>query len=195
MGTALRILFRAFAAARPRSAALSAATLEFIGTDYARADRARKSVEPVAAEAGVADAVRESTGRIPFLDALARLRGADFLLLVGSDDPQYSPSKIYPYLVAGRPLVAVVHERSPIVDLIRRSGAGVVVTFASRDEIDRPAARLAAEWPALLERTGARVDLSALSPIMAQALTARQCQLFDRVLQPATVTEAAACTE
>jgi hypothetical protein len=70
-----------------------------------------------------------------------------------------------------------------------------VVTFASRDEIDRPAARLAAEWPALLERTGARVDLSALSPIMAQALTARQCQLFDRVLQPATVTEAAACTE
>jgi hypothetical protein len=195
MATALRIVCGAMAQAS--SGRLAQARLEFVGTDYATGARARKTVEPIAAELGLGARVSERTDRIPYLDALGRLTAADFLLLIGSDDPQYSPSKVYPYLLAGRPLIVVVHERSPIVELARRAGAAIVVTFTSREDVAGPAARLAAAWASLLDRLlDARpIDRDALAPLMARTLAARQCQMFERAIQPATAAEVAACTE
>jgi hypothetical protein len=199
MSTALRILFTALRLGRERSPRLEATRLEFVGTDYAPAGRAQKTVEPVADAVGVRSQVRETTDRAPYFDSLHRLATADFLVLIGSDDPDYSPSKVYPYLLAGRPIVAVVHERSPVADLLRRSGAGVVVTFSGRDDVEGPVRALVDAWGCLVARLpgGTTPDPSVLQAFSARALTARQCDLFERAIQPATVpeTQAAACIE
>ena len=75
---------------------------------------------------------------MPYLQGLRLLADAHFCVMLGSDDPAYSPSKVYPYLMTGRPFVAVLHEASPVLPLLRQSGAGVVATFvdaASRDAV------------------------------------------------------------
>jgi hypothetical protein len=70
-----------------------------------------------------------------------------------------------------------------VVDLLRRAGAGVVVTFSGRASIDASAAALAAALPRVLD--GGRettVDPSLFEAFSARELTRQQCALFDAVM-------------
>ena len=66
-------------------------------------------VLPHARELGVAHLVHEHPARLDYLDALDALRQASALLLLGSSEPHYTPSKVFPALLANRPLLAVYH--------------------------------------------------------------------------------------
>jgi hypothetical protein len=181
MAIAAEILFRAWRHIE-RTRAVPADLL-FVGTDYAPAGQGRRTIAPLAEASGVAAAVTESPERVPYFHGLRLLADADFLIVLGSEDAQYSPSKVYPYLLTGRPLVAILHEASPVVDLLRRAGAGVVVTFSGRASIDASAAALAAALPRVLD--GGRettVDPSLFEAFSARELTRQQCALFDAVM-------------
>ena len=54
--------------------------------------------------------------------ALHLLRQADMLVLPGSTDLADTASKLYPYILARRPLLAVFNEWSSVVDVLRRDG-------------------------------------------------------------------------
>ncbi len=196
MSTALQIVFRALAMAGERSR-FPEVRLSFCGTSYARDNRAQKTVEPLAAAQGVQHHVSETTTRLPYLAALGRLKTADFLLVIGSDDPQYSASKVYSYILARRPLLAIVHERSPLVDIIRRVRAGKVITFAHRGDVEAPASRLVKVWAELLDRLPFVPDTDWLSfaPYTAPALTKEQCRAFDSVMKPRVVSLPVPCTD
>ena len=145
MAQALRGLFRALAVhADPEL--LASLQLHFIGTSYARAGTGMRSVEPIAREFGLGHIVGESPDRIDFSQALATLRAAHALVVPGSDDPAYTASKIYPYLLAGRPLLAVFHERSSVVELMARVGGGTCVPFSTGEGEGALAARIARQW-------------------------------------------------
>ena len=147
MAPALNGLFQALAAARRTNPArYDRVRLHFLGTSYAEGDRAEKSVEPIAAQHGVSDLVRERPHRIPYFQTLQVLMDADALVLPGSDDPAYTASKLYPYIQARRPLLAVFHESSSVVDVIRRTRAGVVVPFASDEPSAELSQRLLRAW-------------------------------------------------
>jgi hypothetical protein len=199
MATALEILFRARCEGAAGAPRLAATRLSFVGTDYAPDGRARQTVAPLAGRFGLAAVVEESTTRVAYLDALSRMIAADFLVLLGSDDPQYSPSKLYPYLAARRPIVAVVHERSPIIPVLRRLDGGdhAIVTFAGRGDVAGPAARLTTAWSAVLDRLPFVPDVPSalLAPFCARELTARQCRIFDVAVAPRLVSEPTPCTE
>ena len=119
--------------------------LHFVGTSYA-AGRGIKTVEPLAAEFGLSDIVEEHTERIPYAQALRCLLDADALIVPGSDDPGYTASKIYPYLLARKPLLAVFHENSSVVGLIRRVQGGTMVAFQSGDRVEALAGRIQQSW-------------------------------------------------
>ena len=181
---ALRILFEAVNRVRRREPGLGNPHMHFVGTDYATDSRSRKTVEPIALEAGGALSVFERTSRIPYFEALQVMQDADFLVLVGSDDPQYTASKVYPYLLSRKPIVAVVHEKSGLVPLLRTTGA-VVATFGSNGA--DPVEQLSRELAQMLRRLPFNLDLS---PEAAEACSARgmaraQCSVFDRVVQAA----------
>ena len=182
LAPALRVLLAALArGCQEQPSAFARLMLHFVGTDYAADARARKSVEPIAAAYGVADRVREETAWAPYFEALQLIRDADFLLIVGSDDPAYVPSKICPYLLAGRPIVAIVHEASPLARLLRDAGAEVVVTFKPGQSVDADAAgELIRQWSRLLQRPSAAPSRRIVPS--AREMTARQCAFFDRVI-------------
>jgi hypothetical protein len=120
--------------------------LHFLGTSYAAAGSGQASIAPLAARYGLADLVEERTDRLPLSLTLATLQAADALLVIGSDDPAYTASKLYPYLLARRPLLALAHRQSSVVDLIERCGGGVVVPFDSAEPPHSLAGRIAAAW-------------------------------------------------
>jgi len=94
--------------------------IHFVGTSYVAPGSGHPSVLPLAAALGLADLVLETPHRVGHLDCLARQRDADLLLLPGSTDPAYSPSKLYPYLLSGRPILALAPPDSVLASLLSR---------------------------------------------------------------------------
>ncbi|WP_420457542.1 glycosyltransferase [Rubrivirga sp.] len=182
MELALDALFRALAEARRADPdRYGRLRLHFVGTSYAEGDRAEKTVEPVAVRHGVGDLVDERPHRIPYFEALQVLLDADALVVPGSDDPGYTASKLYPYVLARRPLLAVFHESSSVVDVIRRTRAGVAVTFTSGEAPAEVARRVGDAWFSK-PLPDVETDWEEFGPYTARSLAHRQAVVFDKVV-------------
>ena len=182
MAFALRCLFQALKRSRQQEPKkFSNLLLHFIGTDYAPTT-ARKTVEPIAIECGVGDMVREHPQRIPYFEALQCLLDADALIVLGSDDPSYTASKIYPYILAQKPLLAIFHEMSSVVSVLRATKAGTVVTFKTGEEIDQVSEAISANWLRYLPFSTPETDWKAFIPYTGREMTRQQCAIFDRCL-------------
>jgi hypothetical protein len=73
--------------------------------------------------------VFEYPQRIPYIDVLAHLNEADGIFILGSTEAHYTPSKTYQAVLSKKGILAVLHEQSTAVDIIRASGAGIVLSF------------------------------------------------------------------
>lgn len=182
---ALRSLFTAIQQQRQHNPQLfDQLQLHFIGTSYAPDKLARKTIEPLAAEFGLEDLVAEHTQRVPYFTALQCLVDAEVLIVPGSDDPGYSASKIYPYILAKKPLLAIFHEQSGVVDVLRSTNAGKVVTFKTEDNLDTVALAIQERF---LDLTFIpNTDWSAFDCYTARYMCQRLCAVFDRCLSPTT---------
>ncbi len=188
MEFSLSVLFDALGAGLKQAPDLfSKLRLHFIGTDYAPANMARQWVLPIAARKGVEKFVVEQPARVGYFDALATLNAADFLIVPGSDDPQYTASKIYPYILARKPLLAVFHEASSVVSVLRDTEAGDIVTFNERTKPEALSAELQGVWAKMLERLPftPQTNWPAFQPFTAREMTRRLCAFFDAVVDRA----------
>lgn len=182
MKFSLSILFEALATARRDDPGrYNRLRLHFVGTSYAEGERAEKTVQPVADRYGVGDLVGERPHRISYFEALQVLLDADALVIPGSDDAGYTASKLYPYVLARRPLLAVFHHASTVVDVLRETQAGTTVTFGAGEPIERVAARLTEQWFSgpLPE---VKTDWKAFEPYTARAMTMRLTSVLDQAI-------------
>jgi len=183
MDRAAHCVFEALAAGRREHPDLYRnVRLHFVGTRYS--PQAAKTMAPIAAEYGVDEIVEEQVARIPYFQALRVLRDADMLMLLGSTDPNYTASKLYPYILARRPLLTVFHENSSVVDIMRATEAGTVVTYDNQADTGAIAREVGANWSSMLRRLPYTpdTDWDAFQRYTAEAMTRRQVEVFDRVV-------------
>ena len=183
MALALTALFSALAQARAdHPERYGKVRLHFVGTTYATDHRAIETVSPIAVRCGVSDVVTEHPGRIPYFEALSCIKQAAALIVPGSDDPGYTASKLYPYILSARPMLAIFHENSSVVDVVRRCAAGVVVTFQSKEPIGVLSEKITSEWfqgGALLQP---RTDWASFAAYGSREMTRRLVDAFDQAL-------------
>ncbi len=135
MPHAISVLFQALREYRAREPEKAKRLrFHFVGTSYVEAGRGRPSVIPLAAEFGVADQVEEVPHRIGFLQALRLQIDADVLLLPGSSDPAYSPSKVYLYYLAGPPMLGLVFKGSVMELLLKELNCSHLVSFGAAED-------------------------------------------------------------
>ncbi len=185
MATATKGIFNALARGRGEWPSLfGRVQMHFVGTSYAPAGEGEKTIEPIAERCGVGDAVTEHTDRIPYFQSLRLLRDADHLVVPGSEDPDYTASKLYPYILSRRPVLAVFNQNSSVVDILRDTGAGSAVTFNGETPSDDLAERVCETWAPMLERLPYTpdTDWDAFEPYSAGTMTQRQVEMFDRVV-------------
>ena len=171
-----------------RRDASSAARLRihFIGTSNQRSGGAPR-VLPIARELGVADVVTEHPDRLDYFDALQALDDADGVLLMGSNEPHYTPSKLYPAMASGRPMLAIYHAASTATGMLRRFGSAPAVRLITYDETAPVAAHVDEIATQLCElvrtpRYGeGDVDRRALDDVSASALARRLAGVLERV--------------
>jgi hypothetical protein len=154
----------------------------FIGTSYAAAGEGKPTISPIAEQIGVADYVTEITDRIPFYQTLNTLSDASALFIPGSSDPQYTASKIYPYVLAKRPILAFFHPASSVVSFLKASGVGTVLTFDQNlHEIEKKMIGFMSDLSE--NQLGNRVpDAQVMEKYSARFMTKKQCELFDEIM-------------
>jgi len=157
----------------------------FYGTSYAPAQDAVATTTALAERHGIADRVHEAPARIGYLEALRHMIEADVVLLLGSDDPAYSPSKIYPALMADRPVLAVAPAASVLLRRLGEIGGADAVSYDSRAtapsirELTKMLAARAKDPLKVVERTLNRALLD--RDYSAAAIAARQLEVFMKV--------------
>ncbi|HKT81146.1 MAG TPA: glycosyltransferase [Vicinamibacterales bacterium] len=182
----LRALLNALALVRTTDRdAYSRLRLWFVGTSNQFKPDSPMRVMPMAEQIGVADAVNEIAPRIPYAAALATLAQAHAVMLLGSTEPHYTASKLFPALIADRPILAAFQEASSVVEMLEKLAAPQavrVVTYNASGPataVDCLARHLAAL--ARLPFRPAGYQLGAVEDVSAPALAARLGGVFDRI--------------
>lgn len=160
--------------------------LHFFGTSNQTATGAPARALPVARQFGVADCVQEIPWRIDYLDALTVQTQASGVLMMGSSERHYTASKLYPGLLARRPVLAVYHEDSTVVEIVRSSArqpAAWLVTYSDQEraESQQPAITQALLGMMNTEYDAAAVHWEALQEFSAERMAARLAGIFDQV--------------
>ena len=102
--------------------------LQFIGT--------LGTIKPLAEKYGLfGKTVFEHPNRMPYLDVLKELDQADGIFILGSTEPHYTPSKVYQAVLSQKPILAILHEQSSAVKVLRESNAGIVITMNGEEDI------------------------------------------------------------
>ncbi len=184
MRSALARLFadvRALRATDPAAAARL--RFHFIGTSYAPAGLAAPSVAPLAVEFGVSDLVREQPARVGYFTALKTLLAADAIIVPGSDDPAYSPSKIATCFLAEKPTLALAPAHSSFERIVDELGFASVArepTPPGDPTVADFLRSVLAPPPHPLPATRQTARFAAHHT--ARARTRQQCALFDQAL-------------
>lgn len=159
--------------------------LAFLGTGY-QAMSNPYEVLPLAREVGLTDRVFEAPDRLPLLDALASLDRADVLIVVGSEDTAYQPSKLHQYVDFGKPVLVFANRTSTLAHAVRDMENVVMVPVDSPPDaalVNEVAARLKIVRQSCIdsvERVGRRRALQAADAARAEAA------LFDEAVAFAT---------
>jgi hypothetical protein len=184
MSVALKVLFRGFKLfSESHKEEAAKMRFHFIGTDYAPPPLGRDWALPVAKEEGVLDFVTEHRYRVPYFDSLYYMKNADALTAVGSNDPTYSASKFFSYVLAGRPLLMIFHVQSPVLRFAETVGAGFTCGFKGAGDIPVMAEIINNKW--FIEGRCREVrpfDKPAFSVFAAERMVAGLVQTFEEAL-------------
>jgi hypothetical protein len=154
-----------------------------MGTSYAAVGQGKPTILPLAEYYSLQEIVTEVTDRIPFYTGLQLLQAADILLVAGSDDPQYTASKLYPYLQTGRPIIAILHRESSGVKILREClPHEPVFTFPGNKE--RTIRDIKQYLEFIIQHPGYQpfLNQSAFEPYTAKQMAKKQTELFNEVI-------------
>lgn len=180
MQKAVRPLFKAFKAGLDAgNKALEMLRFYFIGTSYAPAGEGKPSIMPVADQFGVADNVTEITDRISYYHTLLTLKQADALFIPGSDDPKYTASKIYPYLLTQKPILAIFNASSSAIGIMKEYGVKQVYNYDTVTENDINTFLLSIVSG---DEPLPHYNAEAADKYSARQMTVEQCKLFDSAI-------------
>ncbi|HNQ26600.1 MAG TPA: glycosyltransferase [Aquaticitalea sp.] len=153
----------------------------FIGTSSVSEENDIKPIWSLAGQYGLAQYVTEVVHRRPYFEALSLLQKADIIFVPSSNDMNYTASKIYPNILAKKPLLCVSHSNSSMGDIIKELHAGEVVHF------DQPDAET--HCLKMLSDLMVRIpfepdtDWKKFETFTAKAMTKAQCDFFQTVIE------------
>ncbi|QEC80549.1 glycosyltransferase family 4 protein [Mucilaginibacter ginsenosidivorax] len=158
--------------------ALKSLRFYFIGTSYAANGQGKPSILPLARQMGVEESVIEITDRISYYHTLITLQQADALFIPGSDDPKYTASKIYPYLLTPKPLLAIFNKASSVINIMKEYGVKQVYDYETVTN-----ANISTFLSSLINGSTEppQYHSEAVNKYSARQMTINQCKLFDSI--------------
>lgn len=107
----------------------------FYGTSYSPMGTGVETLKPVGLNVDPSNDILESTDRLNYFTTLKLLTKADILFIPGSTDIGYTASKIYPYIIAEKPIIACFHEKSSAVEVLTKCTNSDICVFDSDPKV------------------------------------------------------------
>lgn len=156
--------------------------IHFIGTSYAPNGEGIATILPLAAKYNLQKNVVEITNRISYYHTLITLQQADGLFIPGSDDPAYTASKIYPYLLIKKPLLAIFNSQSPAMNVLAAYGVTHAYGYDNTPHISQ---KIHDFFKQVINGDTPQYNTAATGKYSAKNMTKLQCDLFNMVLDKA----------
>lgn len=153
--------------------------LIFKGTSYASSSLAKKSTLSFQEKYQLKNII-EDTERIGIFQVLKELSDSEGLLIIGTDDAAYTASKLYPYLLVGKPLLAILHEESNANEILKATSNAIIINLSDTDKVVNYKIE---NYLAMIENNTYVVNSLELKKYSAQEMTRKQCELFDQVVK------------
>lgn len=140
-------------------------------------------VMPLAEKLLVNSMVTEIPERRPYVQAVEAMSNASVNLVIGSADPHYTASKIYPILMTHRPYLSILHRKSSSHQILSNAGGGIALGFETQDELAalRPRIAEALVMLATKHESVGQVNPSAYADYTATSVACRFAAIFDRL--------------
>jgi hypothetical protein len=180
----VRAVFAALRALREADPALAGRIrLNFVGTSNQPSGKGGHLVMTHAQEENVAGHVLEHPARVPYLEALSLLANSNGLLMIGSDEPHYSASKIYPGLMSGTPYLSMFHAASSAHQILTSAGGGASHCFANLTELAGLVPALTQSLTRLATNPSSfgQADAASYEPFTAREVAGQFARIFERV--------------
>ncbi len=184
----LRAVLKAAAFLRERHpSAYRRLRLHFFGTSNQTDRGATARVLLAARDIGVEEMVTEVAPRIDYQQALTVLTQASAILMMGSSEKHYTASRLYPGLLAQRPILGLYHEASTVHEILHRAAAPTaarVVTYNDSARAESRVDEICDALAALVDEAHsgpAAVDLGGMATFSAAALAGRLARLLDQI--------------
>jgi hypothetical protein len=198
-----RINFSYVGTAMPRSTslfeALFSAVRKLVDSDEAWAERLRLNfvgtsnqpggfgdfkLRDLAESYGLGRFVSETPQRVPYLQALDLLANSHAIFMIGSDEPHYTASKIYPGLLSGTPFLGLFHKASSAYEILCRSSGGRVLGFERTDDLPLMTDAIASSLReiALTPAVVGKVDPTVVGEYEAGNIAKRFASIFDSLV-------------
>lgn len=155
--------------------------VHFVGTGSSPDDPQGHRVLPRARAAGVEAMVDEHPHRIGYVDTLNHLMHSSAVLVLGSTEPHYTPSKVFQAMLSERPVFALLHRDSSAVAMIRSAHVGEVLTLTEGELPSAESVATSLRW--FIERPAyqaASVDRSVFEGYSARESTRLFAEALDR---------------
>lgn len=156
--------------------------ISFIGTSYAPKGEGIQTIKPIATDIGLTSSVIEQTDRVGYFEAISIIQNADVLFIPGSTDPAYTASKIYPYILAKKPIIACFHENSSVVEILKKCSKARVVTFNLESKKEQIIIQLKSELNSIFHKLNEEdwsFNEAEMSKFMAPEMTKKIIQVFN----------------
>ncbi|GAB2983618.1 hypothetical protein GCM10027049_21160 [Mucilaginibacter puniceus] len=182
MHKAITPLFEVLAAGiKNHPAVYNQVKIYFIGTSYAAQGQGIPTILPLAKQYNLENNVVEITDRISYYHTLSTLLKADGLFIPGSDDPAYTASKIYPYLLTNKPMLTLFNSLSPAINVLQEYGVAHSYSYDKTEDLGSKIDTYLKEVVDGGKNTIA-YHPDAVKKYDAQNMTLQQCNLFNRVI-------------
>lgn len=160
--------------------------LHLIGTSGHAKGEDQHNVTALIEERGFAGAFELFPARVGYLDALRTMQDADLLLMLGSTDPHYTASKLFPYWLSGRPIFGLFHAESTILSLSGELGGITLVCYDDRIPASSRIQEVAKALSEIISERSATVpprNEAAFARYSTEGTAKTYAELFNKVLQ------------
>jgi hypothetical protein len=158
--------------------------VHFIGTGNPMRDAATHDLLTYARRYNLLDTVVEHPRRIGYVDVLRHLVHSSAVLVLGSTEAHYTPSKIFQAIQSNRPVFALLHESSAALAILKESRAGKGICL-SENRLP-PATRIAKELRDLLIEShnsdDKKIEWKAIEPYSARSSALMLARSLEKAL-------------
>lgn len=138
----------------------------------------------IAQRYGIGHLVEESTQQVSYFESIRLAADADGLLILGVDDLGYTPSKLFSYLLFGKPLLVSFQVGSPADSFVmHHPQAASLIRFGGVESTPpEVAAKILIDYLQNV-KDGHRADRTSLiGEYLAPAMALRHAELFNRII-------------